>query len=514
MRVAFSALACLFSLAALAAPPPAPQITVQATDIRQLEFDFEPVPGVQWYELWFQAAPGAPWVEYQERRAELAPRFRIGVGVHLLDWRRARYHVKACNPSGCSASNEVGVDGEQLTAMGFFKPGAANHIRYGGHVVLSEDGKTLAVVSGESSGSRLNSVVVHVYRRTTSSSGWRFEAKLAPTVMQAQTAQPFVGDPLAISRDGNLIALGVWKESLTGTNQSDDHGAVYLFRRAGSIWRMAQRIPGAPVYSDRFGYIVKLDHAGRTLVVWRGTHQGNRLPGTLEIYRDDWSSSDQFAHARTLPVPNDEGTPAQCRAMALSGDGATLLRACMSHRALTYVHRGWEFELTARIGAGNLQGLDVNEDGTVAIVQGSGSADVYRHDGTGWTFDDTLFSGLEGNHNSQHRRVALSRDGRIAVIGHAHETSRGVGPTWPPYEVTSPPSGGAIVYERKASGWVMRRLVKPGNTHEGWTGHAVALGDYGRVLALGAPADPSGATGIDGDRDNTSAPDRGAVWLY
>jgi hypothetical protein len=514
MKVAISALACLFSAAALAAPPPAPQITVQATDIRQLEFNFEPVAGVQRYELWFQAAPGAPWVEYQERRAELAPRFRIGVGVHLLDWRRARYHVKACNPSGCSASNEVGVDGEQLVAMGYFKPSGANQHHYGGHVALSEDGKTLAVLSGESSGARLNSAVVHVYRRTTSSSGWRFEAKLLPSVLRAQTAQPFVGDPLAISGDGNLIALGVWKESLTGTGQSDEHGAVYLFRRAGTTWRQSQRLTGSTLDRDQFGFIVKLDYAGRTLAVWRATHEGRYETGTVEIYRDDWSISDQFEHARTLPVPNDQGRIAQCRAMALSGDGMTLLRACMSHRALTHVYRGWDFEHTAAIGAGNLQGLDVSFDGSVAIVQGAGSTDVYRHDGTGWTSDGTLFSGLDGSYHHQHRRIALSRDGRIAVVGNITEQSGGVGPTYPPYEVTSPPSGGAIVYERKSSGWVMRRLVKPGSTHEGWAGHAVALGDYGRILAVGAPADPSAATGIDGDRDDASDPDRGAVWLY
>jgi hypothetical protein len=42
----------------------------------------------------------------------------------------------------------------------------------------------------------------------------------------------------------------------------------------------------------------------------------------------------------------------------------------------------------------------------------------------------------------------------------------------------------------------------------------VALGDNGRVLAVGAPFDPSAATGIDGDRDDASAPERGAVWMY
>jgi hypothetical protein len=56
--------------------------------------------------------------------------------------------------------------------------------------------------------------------------------------------------------------------------------------------------------------------------------------------------------------------------------------------------------------------------------------------------------------------------------------------------------------------------VKPGSTNEAWAGHSVALGDNGRVLVVGAPYDASAATGIIGDRDDASAPERGAVWIY
>ena len=45
-------------------------------------------------------------------------------------------------------------------------------------------------------------------------------------------------------------------------------------------------------------------------------------------------------------------------------------------------------------------------------------------------------------------------------------------------------------------------------------GYSLALDQYGRVLAVGSPYDASKATGIDGDREDASVPDRGAVWLY
>jgi len=56
--------------------------------------------------------------------------------------------------------------------------------------------------------------------------------------------------------------------------------------------------------------------------------------------------------------------------------------------------------------------------------------------------------------------------------------------------------------------------VKPGAENPQRFGHSVALGDIGRILVVGAPMESSAATGINGDRTDTSEPERGAVWLY
>ena len=171
---------------------------------------------VNWYELWFRANPGAQWVYYARTPAQ-RPLFRIGTSVHLLDWRLARYFVKACNSGGCSQSNEVGVDGEQLAAMGYIKPRApTGPLFFGTSIALSADGKTLAVLTAENLGGRDRSAAVHVYRKTTSTSGWRREARLWPTTVQANTVTFFSGDSIALSGDGNLLVLGNWLESVPG----------------------------------------------------------------------------------------------------------------------------------------------------------------------------------------------------------------------------------------------------------------------------------------------------------
>src|SRR5215510_6815562 len=100
MRMKMCAGLCLLVASlAHAAPPAAPVITASASNIKELQFDWESVPQSNYYELWFKADAGAPWVKYAQTPAQ-RPRFRIGVSVHLLDWRVARYRVKACNPSG------------------------------------------------------------------------------------------------------------------------------------------------------------------------------------------------------------------------------------------------------------------------------------------------------------------------------------------------------------------------------------------------------------------------------
>jgi hypothetical protein len=506
------AFACVSSTVALAAPPAAPLISVHATDIRQLEFTWATVAGVHRYELWFRPVSGAAWVKYQEQPAQRGPRFRISVGVHLLDWRQARYLVKACNPSGCSSSNQVGVNGEQLVAMGYFKPNnPVGHLWFGASVALSADGTTMAAFTGENLGGRERSAVVHVYRKTTSLSGWRREARLLPSVVQANTAHLFSSDAVALSGDGNLLVLGVSNESVHERLGPGGTGAVYLFRRSGTTWALAQKITTNPRSADYFGNNVKIDDAGRTLVVSHNYPTDVYAPGTLEIYRDPLDANDQFVHTASLPVPveNNEG---MCDgAIALSGDGQTLLRGCRAP-AYTQVLNGPGFSESAHL-PGTADGLGITYDGRVFVAGIGLETFVYRLTASGWVQDADL-SATSGIINASDRSVAISRDGKIAALGNPWDFTAGIGPIFPPYQLAETRSGAVTVFERKSSGWMFRRWIKPGSTHDQWFGLSVALGNNGKIMAVGAPFDPSAATGIDGDRDDASMPERGAVWLY
>ena len=516
MKILLIALVFAFSSLAFAARPAAPVITVEVSQIKQLTFEWQPLTGVTQYQLWFKASDEAAWVKYTEKPA---PRTSItaSVAVHLLEWPQARYQLKACNTDGCSTSNTVRVNhGEKLVAMGFFKPDTPTGVAsFGGQLAVSADGSTLAALAGEVVNGNTSSLVIYVYRRT--SAGWRRDARLVPSTVQPFTAQLYLGDPVALSGDGNLLAVGAWYENGSG-DSAREAGAVYLFRRSGSTWHEAQKVTGQNVGGDNFGLGVKLDDAGHTLAVAHTVAGEARSEGgTVEVYRDPADASDQFVHDLTVNVPMANGAAQDCGSIAFSGDGQSLLRTCYDRansRGFLQVLRSPGFAESSRILLSEGQrSPDVSFDGATLIVMDNGAATIYRLGASGWASEARLGSfGAEDYGGG--RRVAISRDGKIAAIGVPSDVAAGLGPIFPPYQTAETDSGGVVVHERRSTGWVLRRLVKPGSANHQWGGWAVALGDNGRVLAAGSMFDPSAATGINGDRDDDSAPNRGAVWLY
>ena len=132
---------------ALAAPPAAPVVTVGVSGIKRLQFDWASIPNSSRYELWFRVAPGGQWAKLSETSGH-GPLIRLNVSVHLLDWRTAQYRVAACNSSGCTNSNQVGVQDLALDAVGYLKQNFDGEGRwYGQSVAMSADGMTAAVAS-------------------------------------------------------------------------------------------------------------------------------------------------------------------------------------------------------------------------------------------------------------------------------------------------------------------------------------------------------------------------------
>jgi hypothetical protein len=501
----------LFVSAAVQAAPPAPQLTVGA-DLKQLRFDWLPATGATRYELWHRAAANGAWLKVQDRPAA-ATYTKIAVSAHLLDWRGARWRVDACDASGCTPSAEISATSLMRDSVGYVKPVPLQPAWWFGQATaLSSDGRTLAVVGGELPTEFSRKAFAYVYRRV--GSDWVFDARLVPDDANVELPE---GTPLALNVDGSVL---VW-----GTQFTDDPtgniygGAAYVFRRVAGAWQREQKLTLPTDQAALFGRDVDVSDDGARFVV---SYMDRPFRfGHVQIYQ---RISGAWQLEKTLPMRTSGSYGAQCLGLALSGNGQRLAKYCSrnpnnpsiaAQYVETYSAPAWKLdgEIALSPYAMEFGVIDINGDGTRLVTSHEQEfLSIWRWNGSAWEPDS--LTGEPALIAVPSLSVAMSRNGNLIAQGNPVDDTAGVGAIYPPFQTGIFSSGIARVYERRGGTWTLRQTLK-GNTATGqFFGRAVALGDNGSVLAVGAMFEGSAATGIDGNQNDTSAPLSGAVWLY
>ena len=111
--------------------------------------------------------------------------------------------------------------------------------------------------------------------------------------------------------------------------------------------------------------------------------------------------------------------------------------------------------------------------------------------------------------------VALSTDGATLAIGAPYESSGSSGIDGDQNDESVYGAGAVYVYVSDARGWRQQAYVKASNP--GLTdnfGYMIALSSDGNTMAVAAPYEASAATGIDGDQNDDSIPQAGAVYVF
>ena len=76
-------------------------------------------------------------------------------------------------------------------------------------------------------------------------------------------------------------------------------------------------------------------------------------------------------------------------------------------------------------------------------------------------------------------------------------------------------AGAVYLFRFDGTDWYQQAYVKASNTDVAdQFGHSVALSGNGDTLAVGVPHEDSSATGINGDQNDNSADNAGAVYIY
>ena len=450
-------------------------------------------------------------------------------------------YLKASNTGG------VGIGAEAMgDYLGYSVAISGNTMVVG---APGEDSNASGVNGNQNSNSLECAGAAYVFVRTGTT--WSQQAYLKAS---NPDAYDFFGDAVAIS--GDTIVVGAdWEASAaTGVNgnQSDDSaagaGAVYVFVRTGTTWTQQAYLKASNAESfDHFGRAVAI--SADTVIVGAEGERSDATGVNGNQHDEDASySGAAYVFVRTgttwtqqayLKASNTGTGDAFGCSVAISGNTAVVGAvaedssasgvngpqandsAANAGAAYVFVRTGTAWAQQAYLkasnaGAGDHFGESValsgdslvvgasDEDSSAVGVNGnqtsnsapdSGAAYVFKRTGTTWTQQAYLKASTTHAGDAFGWAVALSGD--TAAVGAA---LGGVG-------------GAAYVYTRSGSTWTHRAYVTASNPGTGdWFGRSIAV--YDGTLAVGAPREDSGATGVNGNQSSNSAIDSGAAYVF
>ena len=167
----------------------------------------------------------------------------------------------------------------------------------------------------------------------------------------------------------------------------------------------------------------------------------------------------------------------------------------------------------AEVEASSVTG--VNGDQTDNSASMRGAVYVFSRSGSDWRQQAYLkASNLGVGEVYFGSSVALSADGNRVAISAPKEDSSATGINGNQVDTSAPNSGAVYLFIRSGLNWSQRAFVKAPNTGTDDSFASVALSADGKILAVGAIGEDSGATGINGNQADDSFNGAGAVYIY
>jgi len=154
-------------------------------------------------------------------------------------------------------------------------------------------------------------------------------------------------------------------------------------------------------------------------------------------------------------------------------------------------------------------GVDGDESDDSA--PGAGAVYVFVRDGTGWSQQAYLKASNTDAGDAFGRAVAI--DGDTLVVGARDEDGADTGVDGNEADDSAPDAGAVYVFVRDGTSWSQQAYLKASNT-QGTDRFGSVVAISGDTIAVGAIGENSAATGIDGDEDDDTAADAGAVYVF
>jgi trimeric autotransporter adhesin len=430
--------------------PPSAPAVTIAANTKQFVFDWTGVATATHYTLLEDRGDGAGFTQAGPTHTANETHATLDVVLHLVDWMTVRFRVDACNAHGCTPSSNTAVAATLVTDA------------------------------------------IGYFKASNTQRNDRF------------------GQALALSADGHTLAIGAEGEASNATgvngNQGDDSaadaGAVYVFTRTATGWEQQAYLKASNTRpADHFGNSVALSADGNVLAVGAFREDSNATgvnpapvtntapdAGSVYVFKRDASAWQQQAYVK---ASNTQSGDQFGIAVALSDDGKTLAVGASGEDS-------------------NLTG--VNPVGDNFDADSSGAVYLFTLEAGGWAQQAYLKASNTGSGDAFGFAASLSADGNMLAVGARGEDGNGQNQN----DDSAGAAGAAYVFQRDgAQQWSQQAYVKPSDPAIGdLFGSALDLSADGSTLAVGAPREDSGATGINGDPLNLGAVDSGAIYVF
>jgi len=487
-----------------------------------IEITWAPVANSETYRLEYSANATGPWSLLVALDNTLSVHSSLAAGVTY--WYRVIATGSGYADSPASEVEQGSTSPQTAEEWKFDSYIKASNTEtydyFGNSIALSADGNTMAVgayaedgggtgtTGNQDDNSLLSAGAVYVL--TKSFGVWSQQAY----IKAANTGEgDLFGIAVALSADGDTLVVGAPGESSGDTgvnadptdNSVENAGAVYVFTRNGTAWTQQAYVKASNAgASDLFGATVALSEDGDTMAVgaygeWSSDTGVNadpmdnsaQLSGAAYVFTRNGGTWTQQAYVK---ASNTGASDMFSCSLALSGDGNTMAVGA----------RGEDSEATG------LNGIGSNNEATDA-----GAVYVFARSGSVWTQQVYAKASNAEIYDEFGGAVTLSQDGNTLAVGARNEDSRAKGINGDQTENFAQASGAAYVFSRSGSTWIQQAYVKASNTEASDDfGFALAMSADGNTLVVGATAEGSTATGINGDQTDNSAFHSGAAYVF
>ena len=331
--------------------------------------------------------------------------------------------------------------------------------------------------------------------------------------VKASNSDPFDQFGWSVAVSGDTMVIGaIGEDSLAAgvngdqtSNSGDIPGAAYVFVRQDGNWvQQAYLKASNPGNVDNFGYSVAI--SGNRIVVGAPNEKSN----ATGVNGDQSNNSLLYAGAAYIFVRQESGWVQEAYLKASNTDAEDQFGRSVAISGDTVV-------IGAHVESSDGSGVNGSQ-GNNALYYATGAAYVFVRDPEQGNWSQQAYLKAANNDGcciGERRDIfghSVAISGDTIVVGAAWEDSSATGVNGDPNNNNTEDSGAAYVFVRNGTTWTQQAYLKASNTGFG-DGFGWAVAVSGDTIAVGAPFERGGATGVNGE-DNDNVYGAGAAYIF